>query len=379
MHVVIDARLAGQRPGGIATYSRELCQALATMPDGPRLTVLRHRHATPLPLPATTGQRRALTPAHHRWEGVTLGLEVAALRPDLLHATDVVPPALRCWPCVTTVHDVAFLRWPEVLANDGRRYYGQIHQAVTTADHVIAVSETTRRDLCDYLGLADARVTVVPQGVGAAFQPLAPAARAAAVVAAAARPAVAALALGEAGAYYLTVGTIEPRKNLPLLLAAYDRLAARWPAAPRLVLAGSEGWLADDTWRALAAMTARDRVTWIDRPTLGELAVLYAGALALAFPSRYEGFGLPALEAMACGTPVLAADRSALREVVGTAGWLLAPDDVATWSDALAEIAINEAEQAHLAAAGVARAAQFTWAATASATMAVYRAVLAGA
>jgi glycosyltransferase involved in cell wall biosynthesis len=188
---------------------------------------------------------------------------------------------------------------------------------------------------------------------------------------------VAALALGERGPYVLTVGTIEPRKNLPFLLAAYDRLVTTWPAAPGLVLAGREGWLADDTWRALGRLTARERVTWVEGPTTAELALLYAGARALAFPSRYEGFGLPALEAMACGTPVLATDGSALREVVADGGWLL-PLEEATWADALATIATDDAAHARLATAGQRRAAQFTWESTAAATLAVYRRVLTG-
>jgi glycosyltransferase involved in cell wall biosynthesis len=379
MRVAIDIRLAGQRAGGIATYALELAAALAAAPAEFRLTVLRHRRGGRLPLPPHVQQRRALTPAHHRWESVAFGLEAAATRPDLLHLPDFVPPAVRRCPAVVTVHDLAFLHWPEILDADGRRYYGQVHQAAASADHIIAVSEATRRDVCDLLAVPPAKVTVIPEAAGAAFRPVSPAEAPAAVARAAARPAVADLTLGRRGPYLLTVGTIEPRKNLPLLLRAYDRLVAAWPAAPRLVLAGRAGWLADETWRTLDRLAARDRVAWIDGPTTPELALLYAGALALAFPSRYEGFGLPALEAMACGAPVLASDGSALREHVAGAGWLLPPDDEAAWTEALAAISRDAEARARLAAAGRRRAATYTWAAAAEATKAVYRKALAGA
>jgi glycosyltransferase involved in cell wall biosynthesis len=376
MHVAIDLRLAGQRAGGIATYGLALAAALAAEPDGLTLTVLRHRRAARLPLPPHVRQRRALTPAHHRWEEVAFGLEALAVRPDLLHLPDFVPPAVRACPAVVTVHDLAFLYWPEILDAGGRRYYGRVHQAAACAEHLIAVSEATRRDVCDLLAVPAAKVTVVPEAAGPAFRPIPPADMPAAVARAGARPAVADLALGRRGPYLLTVGTIEPRKNLPLLLRAYDRLAAAWPDAPRLVLAGRPGWLAEATWAALARLPARDRVEWLDGPTTPELALLYAGAVALAFPSRYEGFGLPALEAMACGTPVLASDTAALREHVAGAGWLLPPDDAGAWADALAEISRDAGLRARLAAAGRRRAAAYSWPAAAAATRRVYQQVL---
>jgi glycosyltransferase involved in cell wall biosynthesis len=371
MRVTIDARLAGQRAGGIAVYTTELASALAADADDLRLTVLRARTVAPLPLPPAVNQRRALTPAHHRWEEVAFGVEALVDRPDVIHAPDFVAPAVRRCPAVITVHDLAFLYWPEVLGDDGRRHYRKIHQAVAAAEHVIAVSAATRQDLVDCLALSPAKVTVVPQAADAIFRPLAPAERAAA--AAEARPSVADLALGRRGPYLLAVGTIEPRKNLPMLLRAFDRLARKCPGTPRLVLAGRPGWLVDETWRTLGRIEARERVDWLEGPTTAELALLYAGAVALAFPSRYEGFGLPALEAMASGTPVLASDAPAFRELVGGAGRLLPADDERAWADALAEISRDAALRAILAEAGLRRAAGYSWAATARATAAVYR------
>ena len=374
MHIVLDARLVGVRPGGIATYAQELCAALCAAPDEFAVTVLYGRRGAPLPACPTTRQRRARTPAHHRWERLALGLELLPLRPALVHALDVIPPMLITCPTVITVHDLAFLRWPEQLTADGWRHYGLIHQAVIAAAHIIAVSQATRQDICDLLAVPPARITVVPEAPAPAYRRLSPAERAAA--AATVTPEIAELALGRRGPYLLVVGTIEPRKNLPLLLRAYDRLAARSAAAPRLVLAGARGWHADATFATLAALAARDRVDWLDSPSQAELVLLYNGALALAFPSRYEGFGLPALEAFACGTPVLAADTSALREHVAGAGWLLPPDDDAAWSEALATISHDAARRDELASAGRARAAGYSWARTAAATRAVYRQVL---
>jgi glycosyltransferase involved in cell wall biosynthesis len=376
MRVTIDGPLAGQRLGGITTYIRELCAALASQPDDLALTVLYARRAAPLPLAGSVRQRPALTPAHHRWEGITFGLEAAATRPDLLHSPDVVPPAVRASRSVITVHDLAFLYWPEILDRDGRRHYGQINQAVASADHIIAVSETTRRDLAALLAVPGERMTVVPEAAGPAFHPVPVAERPAALAAANARPAVRARVVGERGPYLLVVGTLEPRKNLPFLLRTYDRLVSAWPAAPGLVLAGRLGWLAEETLAVLATLAARDRVEWIDGPTTPELALLYAGALALAFPSRYEGFGLPALEAMACGTPVLATDGSALREQVAEAGWLLPLDDAAAWEEALRTISLDTGLRTRLAEAGRRRAAAYSWARTAAATRAVYQRVM---
>jgi glycosyltransferase involved in cell wall biosynthesis len=320
-------------------------------------------------------QRRAYTPAHHRWETLALGVEIAGLRPDLLHALDVVPPFALNAPSVITVHDLAFLRWPELLDADGRRHYGKIHLAVAQAAHIIAVSETTRQDLHDLLGVESGRVTVVPEAPATHLHPLSLPERVG-LVRGGTTPAIADLATGRRGPYYLVVGTIEPRKNLPMLLHAYDELVAHWPAAPRLVLAGQRGWHAEPALAALETLAARDRVDWFEQVGDQELHLLYAGALALLFPSLYEGFGLPALEAMACGTPVLAADTAGLREVVGEAGWLLPPTDELAWSDALAVIGRETTQRAALAEAGRARAAGFTWQKTAELTKAVYRRVV---
>jgi glycosyltransferase involved in cell wall biosynthesis len=375
MHVVIDARLAAQRHGGIAVYTAALCGALATLPDRPRLGVLYGRRGAPLPLPADVRQWRAVTPAHHPWEGITLGVEMALRRPDLIHAPDFIPPHARACPAVVTIHDLAFLYWPEILDAGGRRHYGQVHAAAANADHIIAVSEATRRDVLDLLGVPPAKVTVVPEAADPIFCPLTPDDLAARAASPTLRPATRRLVGGALGPYLLAVGTLEPRKNLPLLLRAYDRMVAAWPGAPALVLAGRRGWLAEETLATLAAMVARERVHWLEGPSQEEVVVLYAGALALVFPSRHEGFGLPALEAMASGTPVLASDTPALRELVGPAGWLAPVDDEHAWADAMARISQDAAARAALAAAGLARAAEFSWARAAAETLAVYRRV----
>lgn len=375
--IAIDVRTAGQRAGGIAVYTTELCLALAAAPDEFDLHLVYARRGGRLLPTRSIHQHAALTPAHHRWEGVAFGLELLRLRPALIHALDVVPPSIRSCPAVITVHDLAYLHWPEILDGDGRRHYGRIHSAVANADHVIAVSTTTQRDLIELVGAPVERISVIPQAAGPHFRPIPESDRAAALASVAARAAVSDLVTGRRGPYFLTVGTIEPRKNLPLLLQTYDRLVASWPTAPRLVLAGRRGWLSAETFAALARLTARDRVEWLDGPTTPELVLLYNGATALLYPSRYEGFGLPALEAMACGTPVLASTGSALEELVGEAGWLLPPDDGPAWAAALETIGRDSAARQRLAEAGRRRAACFSWAATAAATKNVYRHVLA--
>ena len=241
MRVTIDARLAGQRAGGIAVYTTELVSALAADADDLRLTVLRARNAARLPGSPAISQRRTMTPAHHRWEDVAFGLEALIDRPDVLHSPDFVAPAVRRCPAVITVHDLGFLYWPEVLGDDGRRYYRRIHQAVTTAEHVIAVSESTRQDLINCLALPADRITVVPQAAGAIFRPMAPAEREAA--AAEARPAVADLVLGRRGPYVLHSGhdraAQESPDAPPSLRPSRPKMAGRAEARP-----GRSPWLA---------------------------------------------------------------------------------------------------------------------------------------
>ena len=387
IHVGIDARLRAYRGGGIAEHiSRLLAGLLALGPEaGVAVSVFEHRKVrarrktATLPVPPAYEppfrHRHLWTPPHHRWEGLVLPVELALRsRLDLLHSPDVVIP--RAWrsPAVATVHDVTFLRHPELLTGESRRYYGRIHDSVRRAARVITVSAYTRRELLALSEVDPAKVVVVPNAVAPRYLVRDPG-HAAADRAALER-------LGITRPFLLFVSTIEPRKNLPTLLEAFraliDRGGATWRGKPvDLVLAGGDGWKSEAIYERAKALRLGDRARWLGWVEETDLAPLYRGARALAHPALDEGFGLSPLEAMACGTPVAVSDAGSLVEVIGEAGLRVAPTDTAAWTDALDRILADEALRAQLSEAGPARAAGFTIERQARETLAVYRAAVA--
>ena len=173
----------------------------------------------------------------------------------------------------------------------------------------------------------------------------------------------------------LAVGTLEPRKNLPTLLRAYDRLRREVGLRAPLVLVGGKGWLYDDVFRTIDALGLTGCVRHLESVNNAQLACLYRAAGALALPSHYEGFGLPALEALHAGCPVVASNRGSLPEVVGAAGLLLEPDDVDAWAEALWRVLTDDVLSDGLRRAGPEQAGQFTWERTARATLSLYHGV----
>lgn len=364
MRIGLDLRLHAYAPGGISRYARHLAQALARQVSPETLTLIPHRwESAPLEIPGARCYR-AWTPPHHRLERYALGAEIFPLRLDLFHATDFIPPAWGARRFVITVHDLNFLHYPQYLTADARRYYNaQIAWAVARADAILADSHATRRDLECLLHVPPEQVTVAHLAADAVFRPL----DAAAVASVLRR-------YGLEPGYLLFVGTWEPRKNLPGLLEALAHLHAE--GEPRhLVIAGRPGWLYDEVFARVQSLRLAPWVHFIERVPLEALVALYNGALLLAMPSFYEGFGLPALESMQCGTPVVVADRASLPEVVGEAGLCVDPEDVAALASACRQLAEDAALRQRLSSAGLARARQFTWAATAEKTLAVYRRV----
>ena len=371
MRIAIDARLTYYRQGGIASYSDHLARELPALDPEPRYLLLhsrKHADALAAPPPAPNAERAALwTPCHHRFEAYTLAAELLPRRLDLLHSPDFIPPRAGARRYVITVHDLNFLRYPDFLTAESRRYYnGQIARAVRQAHHILADSEATKADLVNLLGVLPGRVTVHWLGVEPIFAPQPP-------------EVVAALRarLDLPGAYLLFVGTFEPRKNLPGLLRAYRLLLADLPDAPPLVIAGRRGWLYEDAFGLVQELGLSARVRWLEGAPDADLPALYSGAAALVVPSFYEGFGLPALEAMACGAPVVASDRSSLPEVVGSAAVLVNPDDAASIAEGMRAALTDSALRERLIRAGLARAREFTWRRTAAIALGVYRSVLA--
>jgi glycosyltransferase involved in cell wall biosynthesis len=276
---------------------------------------------------------------------------------------------------VATVHDVAFRHFPEAYPASGRRFHERATRiAVAEATRVLVPSAATARDLADLYGLEPERVTVTPLGAGPPSDPDP-------------QPARRLLErLGVGGPFLLAVGTLEPRKNLPRLVVAFAEAAADLPEH-HLVVVGPTGWgkaLAgalpgppgskDRSARSGGAMPAR--VVLAGAVEYAVLQGLYRSADGLAYPSLYEGFGLPVLEAMARGLPVLTSDRSSLPEVAGGAALLVDPTDVPAMAKGLIELVSNHALRERLSADGRRRAAAFTWRATAAATWAAYEEAL---
>ncbi len=309
--------------------------------------------------------RRVWTPPHHPLEKWLFGVELWPMGLDILHSTDFIPPAWGARHLVATVHDLNFLHYPDYLTEDARRYYNhQIEWAVKRADAIIVDSYATQRDLVELLGVDHERVTVAYLAADERFRTLPVNDTHSALT-----------RYGLTPGYMLFVGVWEPRKNLPGLLEAVALLRDRGEAQ-RLVIAGRPGWLYGEVYARIQSLGLEGWVHFIEGPTVDELVALYNGALLLVMPSFYEGFGLPALEAMQCGLPTVVSNRASLPEVVGEAGLLVDPDDVVSIATALATIAEDRSLRHRLREAGFKQAATFSWRATAERTMAAYRAAM---
>lgn len=370
--IVVDVSAAVHHRAGLGRYAAELVKALIPLLPG-RLAVFYH-HAgqadrfPPLdalpartsPLPAKPWRLQVML-AHFLGQPMDPWIRPAAL----FHATDHLLPPFRAIPSVFTLHDLIFRLYPETHMPLNRWFLNlMMPRFLRRADMVIAVSECTRRDAIRWYQIPEERIRVIYEGVEERFRPAPP-------------EAVAALRAryGLPERFILYVGTIEPRKNLPTLFAAYRRLLDRWPDLG-LVVAGKPGWLTRGTFQALRRLGLEGRVRFLGYVPEEDLPPLYTAAAAFAFPSLYEGFGLPPLEAMACGTPVVVADAAALPEVVGEAGLRVPPDRPEAWAAALEAVLSDPLLRARLREAGLRQAARFRWDEAAAQTVAVYEEVL---
>lgn len=346
-------------PGGIGTYVTQLLRALGGPPDGPEVVTFQVRErpaGAPDPDVEVPGSIRRLYPS---WDLLGRPALPAALRGcDVVHATNhaAVPPARTGQGLVVTVHDLAFDVVPELFPASWRRLYRLgVRAAIRRADLLLVPSGATAADLAAR-GADPARVRVTPL---ASYLPETTA-----------EPAEVAARLGIEGPYLLCAATLEPRKNQVALIRAYRRIAADLPHA--LVLAGPDGW-GVDAIEATLAEPGPGRIVRTGRVSAEDLDALYRGADAVAYVSRYEGFGLPVLEAMERGVPVVASTAAALAETAGDAAVLVDPGDVGAIAEALAAALTDDGLRADLVARGRRRAATFSWAATARATLDAYR------
>jgi len=300
------------------------------------------------------------------FEQIGVPMAAARLRADLLHVPYFAPPLSAAMPVVATVLDIIPLLLPEYRGGRAvRAYMRLVARAARRADHVIAISDASRRDIIGQLGCAPTRVSTIPLAAGPQYIPIE---RARATARVAER-----YGLCEPFVYY--VGGLDARKNVTTLLRAWQRLRQSGGPLATLVIAGralgENTRLFPDIDALIAELGIADSVRRID-VTREDNPLLYNAAIAFAYPSRYEGFGMPPLEAMACGTPAVVASASSLPEVVGDAALLAAPDDVSAWASALWRLLSDAALRDDLRARGFARAARFSYERVARATLEVY-------
>jgi glycosyltransferase involved in cell wall biosynthesis len=371
----IDYTPAHEQGGGIGRYVRELVAALAEQDkqSAYRLFIAGAERSRLPSAPAANFCYRAtrLSPLTlaRLWHRARLPLPVELFVGNvrLFHATDfVLPPTLPQTRTLLTVHDLSFARAPESAASRLKAYLeAVVPRSARRADHILADSAATKADLIALYGMPEAKITVLYSGVSDAFRPVRDSAAQAAVRAK--------YGIGDAP-YVLSVGTLQPRKNYERLMQAFAALPPRWKDL-KLVIVGGRGWLDAPIYDCARAM--RERVILTGFADEADLPALYSGAACLAFPSLYEGFGLPVLEGMACGTPVLTSNVSSLPEVAGDAALMVAPHSVeAIQAGLLALLEEDSAARAARLTRGFAQAARFTWRSAAQRLRAIYAQLL---
>ena len=364
--VLVDATAVPARLTGAGVYAARVLAALAGRDD---LEVAAFCAPGSAPALAAPGLRLrpvaaagAGRPARIAWTQLLAGRAARAAGADLLHGVHYELPLTARLPQVVTVHDLTLVTHPEWHEAAKVRYFGwAMRRAVARATRVLCVSATTARDLAERLEVPAGRVDVTPLGTD--LRP-APPDRVEAVR----------RRLGLDGPYLLGLGTVEPRKDLPTLVRAFAALAGELPH--RLVLAGLAGWGSGALAAAVAASGVADRVLHAGYVPEADKAALLSGADVFVYPSRYEGFGLPVLEAMACGAPVVTTTGGSLPEVAGDAATLVEPGDDHALAAALAKLAGDPAAREDAAVRGRRRAAAFTWERCAELTAAAYRRAL---
>ncbi len=352
MRIAVDARALLGQSTGIGTYTRGISRALAAR-DGLEVGLFTPR---PLPDPPSSDGALSLHADHHRfgtvWLQTTLPDRVSAWGADVLLAALTIGPARGRTPLVSVVHDLTALSHPEWHA--ARTLVGFLplwEKTVERAARFLCVSESTARELTELYPETRGRLSVARNGVEKSFTPL--------EEPAAAERTRRRFAAGRR--YLLYLGTLEPRKNVETTVAACERLWARRRSRPDLVLAGGSGWKAAPLHRRIGRSPYRDKIHLSGYAPPAVAVDLYRASEAFVYPSLAEGFGLPVAEAMACGTPVVASDIPALREIAGEAALFSPPRDAAALERAIERVLEDETTREALRRAGPARAALFTW------------------
>jgi glycosyltransferase involved in cell wall biosynthesis len=344
--VVIDADVLGRERTGDESYVSALLRELA---EGD--AALRFAAVTRNPQLVPAGIEPLELPARSQpWRmAVSLPRLLRRVRPAVAHFQHVAAPGCRA-PAVVTVHDLSFERDPTLMGRRDRFFFRtMMPRSVRRADRIVAVSEVTRRDLIEQYGADERKIVVIPNGVDPEFSPEGP--------------------TREGTPYLLFVGSLQARKDPVTAIEAFSRVTGEL----RLVLVGPDKGGGREARATAERLGVADRVEFTGHVGKTELASLYRGARALVFPSRYEGFGLPVVEAMASGTPVVASSAGAIPEVAGDAAILVEPGDPAGLAAGVAQALVD---RARLVRAGLEHARRYTWADSARRTVALYHELL---
>lgn len=368
--IAISAQLlhggAGYRSAGIHTYIEQVVRHLPEADPNLRLTLLTSH--PPVGLPSSIAVRASRWPTQRPairilWE--QLVLPSAARQADVLHATAFAAPIVQPCPTVLTVYDLSFALYPQYFRGFNQTYlrFGTRYSAWRVR-RIIAISDNTRRDVNRLYGVPLDRIDVAYPGVDPSLRPCDQA------------------TLDRfrrekhlPDKFFLFLGTLEPRKNLVMLIQAFARMKHDCLEA-KLVLAGGIGWLADDIFAAIKSSGVKDSLILAGYVAAEEKALWLSSAVAFVYPSIYEGFGLPPLEAMACGTPVLVSKAASLPEVVGDAGISIGPDDPIGWAQAMQRVWNDSSLRSDLRERGLIQSKKFTWLETARQTAATYHRAL---
>jgi len=365
MRVGLDVTALPPQPFGAANYIIHLVQALLRVDTTNEYVIF----AKPRHVSLFDSTRAHIVPSAFdspvlriAWEQTALPILARQHRLDLLHSPHYTMPLAKPCRVVVTFHDMTFFLYPQMHLLYKRIFFRtMIPLTARRADALIAISESTRADILRILRIAPSRVTTIPYGIAAHFQPRTDAREREAFCQQRNIP----------RPFVLYVGNLEPRKNLPLLVRAFARLVTSG-LPHHLVFAGARGWDDAALFTTIEELGLSARVHLPGYVPQSELPYLYSAADLCVYPSLYEGFGLPVLEAMACGVPVITSTISSMPEVTGDAALLVEPNDVDALADAMRRVLTDRALNATLGAKGQARARAFSWERTAQATLALY-------
>jgi len=380
MLIGLDAIPLTEAKTGVGHYTFELARALAVAAPGEEFELAYPSIYPPINLddndvneavwPSNLRAARVETGSLDRhWWSIGLPRHLRKNRHELFHGTNFEVPVWGGRPTVLTIHDLSAYLYPETqVARRMRRTRRRLPLMARIASMIITPTESVRREVCLHLKVNPAKVVAVPEAPRPIFQPLPPAESLAVN-----------WRLGVTGNFLLAVGTLEPRKNLITLIRAFEELVNFSDPAKdiSLILAGKTGWLTEELFAHVAASNVRDRIHFTGYVTDTELRALYSTCMAFIYPSLYEGFGLPPLEAMSCGAPVIAGRIPALLETLGDeAAILLPPTDTQALARSLDELLNNQEMRRRHSLAGQRCAAKFTWERTAQMTHDIYEQVL---